>query len=650
MDLNNMIYNIFICVNYNSSQETVACSESFIKLNEYNFVIIVDNASNSENKDILFNYAKNNKNIYLINSVSNIGYFSGLNLGLSFVYKNNLNFNFIIVGNNDLFFDSSFDTRLITSDIANEFPVISPSIINSDGSNSNPHVINDLSKRRKLFLKIYYQNYNLSRLINFIYKKLNSPFKRLDSNSNCSRPIIQGHGSCYVLTPLFIREIKFLPVETFLYGEEYFLSQAISSKGYVTYFISDLMVKHVGHMSVSKCNSKKIWEYQKIALHKEELSKLTRKPSFKQCRYCVMDDTDSKINFNSVGICDHCNKYFNSINPIWRERINVSFDKFKSEILKKSTSDYDCIIGVSGGVDSSYLLVVAKTILGLNPLAYHVDTGWNSDISTTNINNLVDKLKVDLYTDVINWDEMKDLQLSFIKASISNIDTPQDHAIFASLYKYAETNGIKFILTGGNQSTECIRNPVEWMYYQSDITLLKDIHNRFGKAKLTTFPLTSILYHKIYLPYIKGIKTIRPLDYIIYNKKDAINLLKEYYGWIEYPQKHFESRFTRFYESYWLPTKFGFDTRKVQYSSLILTQQLTRKEAFSLLSKAPYDESTISHDFEFVATKLGISPEELHAYLIAPNKTYKDYSSQSLLYFFGAFVSKYFSIEIGGKR
>jgi N-acetyl sugar amidotransferase len=312
--------------------------------------------------------------------------------------------------------------------------------------------------------------------------------------------------------------------------------------------------------------------------------------------------------------------------------------------------DFDCIIGMSGGIDSSYLVYLAKKQFGLRPLVFHVDAGWNSQEAVNNIEKIVDKLDLDLYTEVINWEEMRDLQLAFFKSGVSHIDTPQDHAFFATMYKFAEKHGIKHILTGANYSTECIRNPLEWMYYQSDSIQLRDIHKKFGQRPLDTFPLTSILKHKIWLPYVKGIKVLRPLNYRPYIKNDAIKLLTERFGWQPYPQKHFESRFTRFYEGYWLPKKFGFDTRKVQYSSLIVTGQMTREDALEKLKTPPYDEATIHHDFEYVATKLGTTVEELQSYMDAPNRSFRDYKSQHAIYSVGARAMRLLGLELGGKR
>lgn len=374
---------------------------------------------------------------------------------------------------------------------------------------------------------------------------------------------------------------------------------------------------------------------------------------YQVCANCVMDTSDSRIVFDANGVCDHCNTFYRKIQPNWHtdESGRRALDELVAKIKESGAGkDFDCIIGMSGGIDSSYLTYVAKAKLGLRPLVFHVDAGWNSQEAVNNIERLVDKLGLDLYTEVIDWEEMRDLQLAFFKSGVPHIDTPQDHAFFATMYKFAEQHDVKFILTGANLSTECIRNPIEWMYYQSDSIQLRDIHKRFGRRPLINFPVTSILRHKVYLPYIKGIKVVRLLNYLPYVKEEAIRLLVEKFGWQPYPQKHFESRFTKFYESYWLPKKFGYDTRRVQYSSLIVTKQMTREQALEKLERPPYDEATIAQDFEYVATKLGISVAELQGYLSAPNKTYKDYKSQESIYAVGARAMKLLGMELGGKR
>ncbi|MDP3979382.1 MAG: N-acetyl sugar amidotransferase [Pseudomonas sp.] len=371
------------------------------------------------------------------------------------------------------------------------------------------------------------------------------------------------------------------------------------------------------------------------------------------CNNCVMDTTDSNIVFDSSGVCDHCNIFFTDIKPKWHpdekgwEDVQQIAQRIKDSGKGK---DFDCIIGMSGGIDSSYLTYLAKEKLGLRPLVFHVDAGWNSQIAVNNIEKIVDKLGLDLYTEVIDWEEMKDLQLAFFKSGVSHIDSPQDHAFFATMYKFAEKHKVDYILTGGNYSTECVRNPLEWMYYQSDARQLRDIHKKFGTRPLKNYPVTNILWHKIVLPYLKGIKLIRPLDFMSYQKEQATQFLVDNFGYQRYAQKHFESRFTKFYESYWLPKKFGYDTRKVQYSSLILTGQMTRDEALERLKTPAYDEEQIAHEFEYIATKLDIPVAELQGYMDAPNKTYRDYKNQQSIYEVGAKVMRMFGLEKGGKR
>lgn len=349
------------------------------------------------------------------------------------------------------------------------------------------------------------------------------------------------------------------------------------------------------------------------------------------CANCVMDTTDAEITFDENGVCDHCIGFYRTILPSWHtdERGRRELAEIVSKIKAAGRGkDFDCIMGVSGGVDSSYLAHIAVTEFGLRPLVFHVDAGWNSQQAVNNIEKLVDYLGLDLYTEVVNWDEMRDLQLAFFKAGVAHLDTPQDHAFFATMYNFAAKYRIKHILTGANFSTECVKNPIEWHYHASDLRQLKDIHSRFGTVPLRSFPLANVLRYKVFYRFLKGVRVIRPLNYVPYIKDDAMKLLMEKYEWQPYPQKHFESRFTKFYEGFWLPTKFGYDKRKVQFSSLILTGQMSREEALRKLAEPPYDESTIDDDFEYIATKLGISVEELRGYLNAPNKSYRDYKSQ----------------------
>ncbi|MFZ5704567.1 MAG: N-acetyl sugar amidotransferase [Pseudomonadota bacterium] len=374
---------------------------------------------------------------------------------------------------------------------------------------------------------------------------------------------------------------------------------------------------------------------------------------YQVCTRCVMDTTDAAISFDAEGVCDHCRTFDSQILPDWQPSETHSAQLEASiEAIRKAGRgrDFDCIIGMSGGIDSSYLTYLAKERFGLRPLVFHVDAGWNSQIAVNNIERLIDGLGLDLYTEVIDWEEMKDLQRAFFKSGVPHIDTPQDHAFFATMYRFAAKHGIRHILTGANYSTECVRNPMEWMYYQSDSIQLRDIHRRYGTRPLRRFPVTSILWHKLWLPYVRGIKVVRPLNEIPYVQKEAKTLLMERFGWQPYPQKHFESRFTRFYESYWLPERFGYDVRKVQYSSLILTGQMTREEAVERLKAPSYDKATIATEIEFVASKLDISVDELNGYMALPKRSFRDFRSQQHIYKMGARAMRLLGMERGGKR
>jgi N-acetyl sugar amidotransferase len=348
------------------------------------------------------------------------------------------------------------------------------------------------------------------------------------------------------------------------------------------------------------------------------------------CANCIMDTSDSAIHFDARGYCDYCNNYYNDILPNWHtdERGEREIMR-QAEMIRRDGEgrDHDCILGISGGVDSSYLAYIAKAKLGLRPLIFHVDAGWNSQQAVNNIEKLVDGLELDLHTEVVDWLEMKDLQLAFFKAQVPHLDTPQDHAFLAALYNFAAKHDIKYILNGGNYSTECIREPLEWHYHASDLRQLKDIHRRFGTRPLNTFPLSNIFTYKIYYRYVKGIRVVRPLNYVPYVKEEAMQLLIDRFGWQRYAHKHYESRFTRFYEGFWLPTKFGFDKRRAHFSSLILTKQMTREDALERIAKPAYDEASMAQDFEYVATKLDLSVAELRALLNGPNKSFRDYKS-----------------------
>ncbi len=358
-------------------------------------------------------------------------------------------------------------------------------------------------------------------------------------------------------------------------------------------------------------------------------------PIYQVCSNCIMDTTDNTILFDECGRCVYCNNFYNIILPSWHtdeigERILVdTVKKIKTQGLGK---DFDCIIGLSGGLDSSYLTYIAKEMLGLRPLLFHVDAGWNTDQAVGNIEKLVDGLGLDLYTEVIDWEEIKSLQVALLKSQIPHQDIPQDTAFFSTLYKFAKENKIKYVLTGGNYSTECIREPEEWGAYPGcDKTLILDINSKFGKIPLKSFPIIDVFTSKIYYKYFLGMQVFKPLDLIPYIKKDAEALLESRFGWKKFQHKHHESRFTRFFEDYWLPRKFGFDRRRAHFSSLILTGQMTRQEALDRIATPELDEHFLIREFEYIAHKLDLSVGELREIFDGENKSSYDYKSKRAL-------------------
>ena len=371
------------------------------------------------------------------------------------------------------------------------------------------------------------------------------------------------------------------------------------------------------------------------------------KRKYQICSNCIMDTSDSNIIFDEKGWCDYCNNYHANILPVWhpdeqsKQELLKIVEKIKQDGKHK---DHDCLIGISGGVDSSYVAYIAKQF-GLRPLLFHIDTGWNSQKSVNNIEKIIDGLALDLHTEVIDWQEMKDLQLAFFKAQVPHIDTPQDHAIFAALYNFAAKNGFKYILTGANYSTECVREPLEWHYHASDLVQLKDIHQRFGVRPLKTFPLANILKFKIFYRFFYGLKVVKPLNYVPFIKEEVMQELVDKFGWEKYAYKHYESRFTRFYEGYWLPTKFGFDKRRAHFSSLILTGQLSRADALDKIAINAYDEATAEQDFEYIATKLGLTAAELKEIMQGENKSYRDYKSQMPIINLGTKILRLLGIQ-----
>lgn len=366
------------------------------------------------------------------------------------------------------------------------------------------------------------------------------------------------------------------------------------------------------------------------------------------CTNCIMDTSDSSITFDSKGHCDFCSNYYSEIQPNWHpneiglQKILPTIEKIKKDGEGK---DYDCLIGISGGLDSSYVTYAAVRKFGLRPLMFHCDTGWNSDLGVSNIQCIIEGLNLDLVTEVIDWQEMKDLQRAFFKSQVPFVDTPQDVALFSALYKFAVKNNFKYVITGGNYSTEVVRESIDWTYFSTDTKHIRDIHKKFGEKELKTFPMVDILMYKTIYRWIHGMRVVKLLDSIPFIKKDAIKELNTLFGWQEYPQKHYESRFTRFYESYWTPKKFNFDKRRAYFSSEILTGQMSRDEALQKISTPQLDEVTMQKEFEYVAKKLDFTVEEFNDIFNSPNKSFRDYKNNYFLITLGTRISSLLGLE-----
>lgn len=351
--------------------------------------------------------------------------------------------------------------------------------------------------------------------------------------------------------------------------------------------------------------------------------------NFQRCSVTVMDTiADPNISFDKDGISNYYHTYKEKEKLIIQDeeiaKINLEaiVEKIKSEGKGKK---YDCITGVSGGVDSTYLVYKAKE-LGLNPLIVHFDNGWNSEISVKNIENIISKTGFDLYTLVVDWEEFRDLQLAYFKANVVDIEALTDHAISATMYKLAKKEGLKYILSGNNFVTEGIL-PNYWIFNKSDSTNIKSIHKAFGKIKLKTFPLLSIKKRRLYQEVL-GLQSIELLNFLPYNKAEVKKTITEEFGWQDYGGKHYESIFTRFYQGYILPNKFGIDKRKAHLSTLICSGQISRENALKELETPIYDDVQLKTDKEFVLKKLGFRETEFDAYMNAPRVEHTEYKTE----------------------
>lgn len=364
------------------------------------------------------------------------------------------------------------------------------------------------------------------------------------------------------------------------------------------------------------------------------------KVEYKVCKSCVMDTSDKALTFDENGICPRCNEFKQRIVNEW------NYGKGHEEELKKIIKDikksgegkkFDCILGLSGGLDSSYLLHLAVNEWGLRPFVFHVDAGWNLPVAESNVKKLCDGLNIELHIEKMDFEDMRQMQLAFFRTGHAGLDAPQDHAFIAQVDKWSEKLGVKYILNGYNICTEIVANPASWNEgagQTADKTYIKDVLKKQGGYKTKNYTYTSGFKHKFWLPYIKGVKTVTLLNYVPFTKKEMIDTLVSEYGYEPYKQKHFEDLLTKFLEGYWLPTRFGYDIRKAQLSSLIVTGQISRDEALEILSNPPLTEEECKSLFSQVAKKLKISEEELMSYHEL-SKNYIKYKNNNWAFNFG---------------
>ena len=352
-----------------------------------------------------------------------------------------------------------------------------------------------------------------------------------------------------------------------------------------------------------------------------------RRP-YRACTRCVMDTSDPEIRFDASGVCNHCALYQEVVaasvyrGADGRRRLE---EATRQIIADGKGKPYDCIIGVSGGVDSTYTAYVVKQ-LGLRPLAVHLDNGWNSEVAVRNIENIIKKLGFDLYTRVLDWEEFRRLQLAFLRASTPDSEIPTDHAIVATLYLVARERGIRWIVDGGNIVTEMMI-PSTWSHGHADWKYIRSVHEAFDGTPLKSFPHYTIFDTLVRLPKIDRIQRLSVLNYIDYDKRAAMETLKRELSWEYYGGKHYESIYTRFYQGYILKEKFGFDKRRSHLSCLVNDGRLSRAEAMRELEKPPIEPSQLREDRDFVLKKLRISEAEFDRIMNTERRTFWDYPS-----------------------
>lgn len=368
------------------------------------------------------------------------------------------------------------------------------------------------------------------------------------------------------------------------------------------------------------------------------------------CNCCVMDTTDEDISFDSKGVCMRCNEYKERIEPEWNH--GKGHEKELQELItaiKKSGKGkpYDCILGLSGGLDSSYMLHLAIREWGLRPFVFHIDAGWNLPVAEENIRRLCGKLGVELHIEKMDWNEMKEMQLAWFRTGLEMLDAPQDHAFIALIDKHSKKLGVKYILNGYNICTEIVADPSSWENGSGptgDGTYIKDVIKKYCRIPIRNYTYTTGLRHKFINPYLKGIKTVKPLNFVDFSRASMIKTLGEEYGYVPYGQKHFEDLITKFLEGWWQPTRFGHDIRRAQLSSLVITGQMNREDALRILEKPPLDEEESRELFSEVARRLEISEEELMQYHDMP-ECKERFKSQERFYNLGIKVYEKMGLE-----
>ena len=381
---------------------------------------------------------------------------------------------------------------------------------------------------------------------------------------------------------------------------------------------------------------------------KKKVEEVKERP-YQICTCCVMDTSDPEITFDENGVCMRCNEYKTRILPSWNygNGHEEELKKLVADIKKKGKNKkYDCILGLSGGLDSTYMLHLSVKEWGLRPFVFHIDAGWNLPVAEENIKRVVEKLGIELHIEKMDWNEMREMQLAWFRTGLENLDAPQDHAFIALIDKYSKKLGVKYILNGYNISTEIIADPASWSdgYQTGDHKFMKDVVKKYCRIPIKNYTYTTGFRHKFVNPYIKHIKTVKPLNLVPVTRQQMIETLGKEYGYEPYGQKHFEDLITKFLEGYWVPTKFGHDIRRAQLSSLVVTGQMTRNEALKILEQPPLTNEESHNLLVEVANRLGVSETELLTFYNLPKCTDK-FKNQNKLYNFGIRVFEALGIE-----